>query len=358
MSTVQSMTLTIRPSEFVEFIGQCRRSDDRLSEMERSSIVVLHRLGLGPDLIALLVHCDVRTVHHWIAHFIQHANLEDETRFGRAPVTASRTDEAIAALARENPFLVPKDIKHALALAVSARTIRRRLDQAGLFGRIARFDYPYTQELIEARLQFATAHETWSESDWGRVIFADEAYIYLGQHGQLWVQRPVDQEFILQYMAVTGPVNQKIGAWAAFSSRGTAPIHLFEDTMNMARLRTVFHTSLLPTVRQHFPMQQWYLLQDNVPYHTGGAISEYLFNQGIELVKIPKYSPDLNPMENMWAILKRGIEAMNPTNAAELRQFATERWIDINQSMCNQLAASMPDRIKCVLACEGHRTGY
>ena len=122
----------------------------------------------------------VGTVHHWIAHFIQHANLEDETRFGRAPVTASRTDEAIAALARENPFLVPKDIKHALALAVSARTIRRRLGQAGLFGRVAPFDYPYTQELIESSLQFARAHETWGESDWGRVIFADEAY----RHGQ------------------------------------------------------------------------------------------------------------------------------------------------------------------------------
>jgi hypothetical protein len=352
------MRTIVSPSQFIEFIRECRTSSVRLSPLERSSIVVLHRLGLGPELIALLVERDVRTVHHWISHFDQHSNLDDEARSGRPPVTESSTEESIVALAREQPFLVPKDIKHMLVLAVSARTIRRRLDDAGLFGRIARLDYPYTPELIEARLKFARDYESWGEAEWGRVIFADEAYIYLGQHGQLWVQRPVDHEFILQYMAVTGPVNQKIGAWGAFSAKGTAPIHLYEDTMNMERLRRIFRTNLLPTAHQQFPLQQWFLLHDNAPYHTGGMMSEYIFNQGFEKIDIPRYSPDLNPMENMWAILKREVEAMNPVNDDQLRQFATDKWLAITPSMCHHLAASMPDRIKCVLACEGHRTGY
>lgn len=87
-------------------------------------------------------------------------------------------------------------------------------------------------------------------------------------------------------------------------------------------------------------------------------MSEYIFNQGFEKIDIPRYSPDLNPMENMWAILKREVEAMNPVNDDQLRQFATDKWLAITPSMCHHLAASMPDRIKCVLACEGHRTGY
>jgi hypothetical protein len=157
---------------------------------------------------------------------------------------------------------------------------------------------------------------------------------------------------------VAGPLNQKIGAWGAFSARGIAPIHLYTDTMNMQRLRTVFRTNLRPPALAQFPNQQWFLLHDNAPYHDGHLISEYIFDQGFELIHIPTYSPDLNPIENLWAILKREVEAMNPVNEEQLRQFVNEKWLTITPTMCRHLATSMPDRIKCVLACEGHKTGY
>jgi hypothetical protein len=350
--------MIINPSRFIEFIRRTRSSSALLTPLERSSIIVMHNLGLGPDLIAQMIERDVRAVHRWITHFNEYSNLDDEPRSGRPPVTQTDMDESIVALARQNPFLVPKDIKHALVLAVSARTIRRRLDEAGLFGRLARFDYPFTPQQIQDRLDFARTYENWTEDDWARVMFADEAYIYLGQHGQIWVQRPVDQEYILQFMAVAGPLNQKIGAWGAFSARGIAPIHLYTDTMNMQRLRTVFRTNLRPAALAQFPNQQWFLLHDNAPYHDGHLISEYIFDQGFELIHIPTYSPDLNPIENLWAILKREVEAMNPVNEEQLRQFVNEKWLTITPTMCRHLATSMPDRIKCVLACEGHKTGY
>ena len=119
---------------------------------------------------------------------------------------------------------MPKDIKHALVLAVSARTIRRRLDEAGLSGRLARFDYPFTPQQILDRLDFARTYENWTEDDWARVMFADEAYIYLGQHGQIWVQRPVDQEYILQFMAVAGLSTRRSGRGALSQPE---ELHLF-----------------------------------------------------------------------------------------------------------------------------------
>ena len=56
-----------------------------------------------------------------------------------------------------------------------------------LFGRVARIEYPFTEEHIAQRLEFARQHENWTEDQWARVLFSDETYIHLGVNGQLWV---------------------------------------------------------------------------------------------------------------------------------------------------------------------------
>ena len=127
-------------------------------------------------------------------------------------------------------------------------------------------------------------------------------------------------------MAVVGPLKAKIGAWAAFSSHGTLPIELYQGTMNMVRLKAVFKKNLIRPAAAQFSGQPIRLLQDNAKYHTGHAIHQWLFNNGVDEVKIPTYSPDLNPMENMFSILKHNIEARNPKNIETLQEIAKDEW--------------------------------
>jgi transposase len=90
----------------------------------------------------------------------------------------------------------------------------------------------------------------------------------------------------------------------------------------------------------------------------GHAIHQWLFNNGVDEVKIPTYSPDLNPMENMFSILKHNIEARNPKNIETLQEIAKDEWGKISQTLCRELASSMPHRVRCILACDGRRTSY
>ena len=51
--------------------------------------------------------------------------------------------------------------------------------------------------------------------------------------------------------------------------------------------------------------------QDNAPTHTANIVQDWLRNwvedNSIQVVDWPPYSPDLNPIENLWKLLKEGI---------------------------------------------------
>ena len=105
--------------------------------------------------VSLLTRRDPRTVNNWIKRFDEDYGIEDRPRTGRPSSTSANESQDIIELAREHPFLVPRDIKHMLDLEVSARTVRRVLDEGSLFARIARHDYRYTSGNFAARIQFA-----------------------------------------------------------------------------------------------------------------------------------------------------------------------------------------------------------
>jgi transposase len=47
------------------------------------------------------------------------------------------------------------------------------------------------------------------------------------------------------------------------------------------------------------------VIMDNAPFHNKPEISQLLVAVGHALLPLPRYSPDLNPIEQAFAILKR-----------------------------------------------------
>ncbi len=69
----------------------------------------------------------------------------------------------------------------------------------------------------------------------------------------------------------------------------------------------------------------------------------------VKVMEWPNMSPDLNPIEHMWGILKRKVEKHHVSNIQQLRDVIMEEWKRMPATSCAALVNSMPRRIKAVL---------
>ena len=109
-------------------------------------------------------------------------------------------------------------------------------------------------------------------------------------------------------------------------------------------------------------------MQGNAPIHKAKSVSDWLEDQAIEVLSWPPYSPDLNPIENLWAILKdKALEVFpeaiyldSKSEEAQMQLFdmLEKAWEAIDQKHIDKLVESMPRRIKAIIAAEGWHTKY
>jgi transposase len=70
-------------------------------------------------------------------------------------------------------------------------------------------------------------------------------------------------------------------------------------------------------------------------------------------------SPDLSPIENCWAVMKKKVSILKPTSREDLLEKIKRVWCsDISPEYCAQLIKSMPDRIAAVIKAKGGLTKY
>jgi len=74
----------------------------------------------------------------------------------------------------------------------------------------------------------------------------------------------------------------------------------------------------------------------------------------------PSSSPDLNPIENLWHILRSNIRKrkVQPRNEEALTQALLEEWEKLDLELANKLCLSVPKRLEAVIAAEGGITKY
>ena len=96
---------------------------------------------------------------------------------------------------------------------------------------------------------------------------------------------------------------------------------------------------------------------DNDPKHTSKGVAKRLKDK-VKALEWPSQSPDLNPIENVWAELKKHVRARRPTNLTQLHQLCQEEWAEIHPTYCVNLVDGYPKHLTQVKQFKGNATKY
>ncbi len=103
-------------------------------------------------------------------------------------------------------------------------------------------------------------------------------------------------------------------------------------------------------------------MQDNASPHAAKYTKQILHEAGVSVIFWPAYSPDLNPIESLWDLLKDWIAEnyiMEDLKKYEVIREAVHRgWLAIRKDQLDHLIDSMPARCEAVIVANGKETKY
>src|SRR5579871_3936517 len=120
----------------------------------------------------------------------------------------------------------------------------------------------------------------------------------------------------------------KVHVYGYFSEKGFENIYCFTENLNSELLYTIYKKTLLPSARKFFGEDDnnWKLQEDNDPKHTSGKAQNWKNENDIKRIFWLSQSPDLNPMENVWAILKANVSNYKLTSIKNLIKIIKKEW--------------------------------
>src|SRR5579859_4406827 len=360
-----------------------RKAGKHLSDIEIAEILTLGKVNISQPKITLLLKCSRKAIEDTVTMdcFETFQGCNPWREYKRK--TTEREDWYIERALKQNNLLPLRDITNIIGLPISENTVQRRRSEADLGSYIAAEKPRLCTENVAKRLQWALKYKDWTVEDWKRIIWSDESSIWIGINPrQQWVIHPSEERLNRKYVKKTfKSVQVKVMVWACFTGERLGPLVVCDDGgIGADEYEDILYDGLFSLVDdllqppedldtiQVVDENSFLFMHDNAPCHKAAHILEFLKENHVPVMQWPPQSPDLNPIENLWAHLKarfhkRFLELFShPSKSLEARyrygEILQEVWYSQGMELVEVLIQSMPRRVQAVIDTKGGWTKY
>lgn len=320
----------------------------------------LYKMGVKASEIMKSVPFTKRQIYLRIQKLKKFGNMTPRPKSGRPRKTTPADDRLILLQAERNPFVSGTSIKRDIPdLCCGERTIRNRINESGKLESHFAAKKPFLKpNHIKARLEWARKYKDWTPDQWETVLWSDESIFRLFGNRRKRVWRRPHEIYNQKYIIPTTKSSQKVTVWGCASSKGFGPLYRIEGNLTAKKYVEILENVMLPARQRIFGQTISIFMQDNDPKHSAKITKMYLRDHNIDIMVWPANSPDLNPIENLWAEMKRLISCAKYKNATELWIKAQSLWNNQSQLYFKQTVREMPSRVKEVLHNHGQLTRH
>ncbi|GBN65975.1 Transposable element Tc1 transposase [Araneus ventricosus] len=212
---------------------------------------------------------------------------------------------------KKNPRLsavkLTTELGKRLAIKVNPETVRRVIRSCRCSSRVVRRKFFVNERTSKLRLDFANSMVDKDIPFWESVIFVDESeFKIFGSDGRITVWRKPNEELNPKTLLPT--VNHGGGGiifWVCFAFSGIGNLVFIEKNMGQYKYVNILKRNLNISAQKLGIQNTFKFYQDNDHKHSALNVRLWLLRNCPKVIKTPPYSPDLNPIENVWHELEK-----------------------------------------------------
>ena len=145
--------------------------------------------------------------------------------------------------------------------------------------------------------------------------------------------------------------------WACFSYHGVGKLVFIDGIMDAVKYVTILSENLELSASK-MGLNEYIFQQDNDPKRTSKLAKQFFANKNINLLERPSQSPDLNPIENLWSIIKGKVAEKCCDNVQSLKVEILRVWNETSIELTQKLSLSFKKRACAVYKAGGAHTKY
>lgn len=334
-----------------------------LTTEEKARIVGMHQAGVKGAQIGRELGLAKQTVHDVLKRFKKRGTVESPKPTGRPPKLTERDKRSLGRLLVQDRRAPLSEITNQLATDAHIDTVRKAAHKLGFNSRVATRKPFLSDRHLANRLAFAKKYEKWTVADWKRVIWTDESTFEIGKISRrVLVWRREDEKFKNVCLApVFKSGRTSVMIWGAFVADQKLPLVFMPAGRRTAVdfVEIVYNGVLGPWLSTQENPANLVLMEDGAPVHRSNAPKAWRESRSLVKLEWPANSPDLNPIENVWRLLKDEVQCCNrPKNVEQMKIALEAAWQGISAEKLESLVSSMPERIKAVLKAKGGATRW